>query len=466
MTSKKVKTAIFLIVLAVFQTTNAYADEKKVNLAITSYTKSVEKAEKNFEKAETAGNIDAAYKRVSKELSTLDKKYNNYSDEIKNNADIAALNKRHTTLNNKLPNLEKLAQLQKVVSPYERKLKQLEKKYNTENSSDFVYLADQLEILDKHYGYIPEENKNDPFVVELKKRHNDLVKLQAEEKSAYMDETNAKWERSANEKEISRLSTQLNFDLLQAGKNNKGMSLSDLKKLEEDMPALKQFASDCKGKYSDIVADDPDVKELEDLAANREKYRDQLKYATYNRDLDKRINILSGEIKSLTENDYMESHYLDLFLYEFDDWYIDIEDFFKAGYTSVGMDVPSNKFSELKSLKGTFAKTLNDYVSNSKKWSGKGYEKPSSAFKKKAAASAEKLGMKLVEAGHEDNWFIEKDEYNLPVRKYAPGYVILKKKGESFHRQKAAWFYKVFDGVEYEDASYVQLQNLVTPIKK
>lgn len=466
MKQKKLVTMLILFILGVLFTGNIYADEKKTNAAITSYTNSVEKAEKNFTKAESAGNIDAAYKRVSKELSTLDKKYNRYSDEIKANAEIEALYNRHIALNDKLPQLEKMAKLQKVVSPYERKIKQLEKKYITEKSSDFVYLADQIEILDKHYGYIPEENRSDSIVTELKNRHDNLVNLQSDTETAFLDETNAKWERSANEKEMSNLSAQLRFDLLEAGKNNKGLTMTDLNSLEEDMPGFKQFAQDCSGKYSDIVADDVDAKELADLAINREKYRNQLIYATYNRDLDKRINVLTGEMDSLISNNYMESDYLNLYLYEFDEWYNNIVEFFTEGYNSVGKPIPSAKFEELKNLKGDFAKTLKDYVSNSKKWDGSGYEKPSSAFKKKAASGAKNMGFKLVEAGHEDNWLIERDEYNLPIKKYAPGYVLLKKSGESFYRYKVAWFYKVFDGEKYEEASYVQFQNLVTPIKK
>lgn len=457
---------LFLFILGIFFTANVFADEQETNTAITSYTKSVEKAELNFTKAESAGNIDAAYKRVSKELSSLDKKYDRYSDEIKSNPEIEDLYKRHSALNDKLPLLEKMAKLQKVVSPYERKIKQLEKKYITENSNDFVYLADQLEILDKHYGYIPEENRNDVTVLELKKRHDTLVSLQSDKETAYMDDTNAKWEKSANEKEMSNLSAQLRFDLLEAGKNNKGLTMTDLNSLEEDMPAFKQFAQDCSGKYAAIVAEDPEAKELADLANNREKYRDQLKYATYKRDLDKRIGVLKSEIDSLTTNNYIESDYLDLFLYEFDQWHNDIIKFFTDGYSSLGKPAPTEKFDELKGLKVEFEQTLDNYVSNSDKWDGSNFEKPTSAFKKKADLGAKKMGLKLVEAGYEDNWFIEKDEYNLPVKKYAPGYVLLKKPGESFYRCKAAYFYKVFDGEKYEEASYVQFQNLVTPVKK
>ncbi len=447
-------------------------DEKKTQRTIASYAKYIERAEKKFKKAENAKNAASAFRKCSKDVEALNKRYDKFSDEIKENSEIKKLRERHLVMQKKLSDMESLATVEKIVTPYKRKLEKMEAKFGkTENDNAHSSFLEQLAILGRIYDNISEENRTIPEIVALKKRHDELIQKQKDMASGHKKRIEDDKAKSRLASEYKKKAQSLPFNLLVAGKNNKALRPMDIERLDKRMADFKIFADECEGKYAEPAAtsmsfgDGYKANEVAELAKNRVQYRNQLSFATYKAFLDDKIKRTENTIEEFRKNKFLSPTVLDRFLYKYDEYCNVIIKTVTEAYKSVGKDAPEESFKKLRNMKATFKKVLKQVVAG-QKWSDSKYGKVSVPFKNRSGKVAGKMGMQLRNVGlYGDSWYIEKNDYGIPLKKYAGGFILLKNKKESFCRKYSVKFIRVYDGNKYEPASAVSIVPTVGPVQ-
>ena len=474
------KKIVFAAVLPIFLVTMAWSGaamacdkkcQRKVDRALKSYAKYVEKAEQKSCDTQSGKKASLIQRQCEKALESLDKRYDGfaedqYADEILNHPEIKALRERHLQLKQRLGGLADIDRIEKITEPMARKLRSLESNTcSLESSYMFEPCREGLMYAQQYYEKIPEADRSLPQVKELKERFDKLVEIQ---KQMVAKEGNKETKFMADIALKDEFKQQ-NLNLLLLGKENMATDRLDLiddlgKDLEEVMSRAKQFAKDCRGKYADIAEKEWAATKCE-VAQNAEKYRRQVIIASYKAYLDKQVEQVAKEINFLKNNRSIETSIFNFYMNRYDKYTNRVTKKYEQGYKLAGEQAPAD--NRLKSLKDEFASVLKEVLKANGKWDDSKLHKPSGLIRKKTEEAAKEMDCEVVDIGmNSDAWTVIKTHLGIPLRKYNDGYVLLKAPKESFYRKHHFEVIRAFDGVEYADFSEMKISEIVTPVEK
>lgn len=470
MSQRKVVISLLSLVVFLLSSVTFAANLERT---IKSYDKYVTKVEKNLDKAEKAKNIKFHLTRTEKDLKSLDKRYEKMDEMTKSDAEIKKLREKHLLLAEKYKELSLMGENQNVVKPYERKITTMKKKFvgGDDKLQFYQQFADELAQLQRIYDNIPEEKKSLDIIKNLKKEHDNLIVTQKDMQDKFLKSVEDSRKKSGLAGEFRKTIQNLPFALLVAGKEDKKVSIHDAKRLDKYMDKFAQFEIDCDGKFAEIIKSDDEsagykASEVKELAKNRKKYKDNVTYKAYIRYINEEIAHNKMIIDDFKKDGYINTKYLNLFLYQYKTYYNNVKNDVYAAIKTTGKKQPDDIYKKLNNQNSEFIAVLNStYVK--KKWKKPEFKDVSGAIKKKAVEAAKTINGKLIDLGYvQSGWSIIKNALGVPLRKYREGYILVKLDKEKFYRQYYAHFYREYDGSKYQDATAVQFVKTVTPLKK
>lgn len=457
---------LFLAVLVSATTSSHAADDgSHISKVIMEYSALLENADKDSCYLENRQPCETASSECIVILEALDRLYDAISFELKQHPEMKQLRKKHLKLHSSLIDADERKALEKAIRSYRHRIRSLEKNHCIEGKYSRIESCEKyLQYAEDIYAGIFSIDKTDSRVEELKGRYDVLVRIHLENLAGKKrKQENAKRLRGLKKQyqnELSQIRHQL--AVLKRGKNNRPiMPEIKIRELDDAIPAIKSFAESCKEIFSEIP-DDPDIRDKCELAANCLRYRNQLVIATYKAFLDKSIEELSIAIQGLDENKTIETAHLDLLLHRFDSTCQAIVKRVSAAYASAGYPPPS--FSDLKSLKARFESVLPE-ACTANRWDKKEMRPVTEVLAGLSVKKAAELGLELLDIGQSSaEWQIIKNKSGYPLQMVNSGFALLKHPEEPFARMYRIKFTRIFDGINYDSISTIDISTILRPV--
>lgn len=450
---------------------SAVAAPTKLERAITSYEKYVEKAEQSSCNTELGKPSKALSNSCTKAVDALDKRYDKYSDDIKADPKIVSLRERHETLRGMLEGLERQAAIEQMARKYRLKIERMETKTCPEQehygSRDFELCQEDLEKTDQIKANIPADMLGEPIIKDLIDRHEALRNMPEHMFSVY---------KAANDAFLNGVSLRDEFEgtvhditywsRLEDGKANRpAANIGEVEGLKENLPAIKQLAANCTGKYAEYIQDKPERQAQCELAENADKYYAQFAAASYKVFLQEETEAANSVVSRLENS---SDRYIDVSDYNrlvlgSKEYLADVKERVGESHRLAGLPEPS--YAELEAAVANIPVAIKAAASKNR-WADKETVSVSRAIEKRTAQVVKKMGMKLVKVGRIDApWTLVKNALGIPLYKGTKGWVMMKAPKESFCRIQYASFTRTYDGSEYAPASDVVIVPVIVPVK-
>ena len=460
--------AFTLVALELVAFGSGASANKKLDRAMQSYTKKIERAEQKSCNTDLGKSPQALSRSCARDLKALDKQYDRYSDEIKSDPQMASLHERHEELRKLIPVLEHQAAIDKVARKYRMKIEIMEKKTCPKKESygsgeSAVCLEDVLKA-DKLKEGIPGDMLDEPVIKDLIGRHEELRKMPEHMEQVYGDNNSKFLERGSLIGEFSDTVHDISYyHYLENGKANKPADIGYVEGLKDDLPRIKQLAADCKGKFAEIIQDNPQRQAQCELAENADKYYAQFAAASYKVFLQEEIKEVNAVVSRLEDpkDRYIELSDYNRLVVGGKEYVGDLKKRVGESHKKAGLPEPS--YAELEAAVAKLPGAIKA-AAKANRWADKKTVDVTRAIEKRTAQVVDKMGMKLVKVGRLDEpWTLVKNQLGIPLYKGTKGWVMMKNPKESFCRMQYASFTRTYDGAGYAPASDVGIVSAIVP---
>ena len=466
--------AIRCIVLIVFilapleSLASATANDKKVPKEIKRYAEKIERAEKKSCNAQPGKSAAKRYRICNRDVSALDKRYDHLPGDIKADPQMIRLRKRHESLKKIVKELEHQAALEEISRNYRRHIERMEtrtcRKADRYGANLRWLCAEDVLTADRIKERIPPDIREEPVIRDLVERHEKIRGM-----PAHMDKVMA----DANRDYLAavRLKTDFKNDVhdigcwayLEAGKADKPGRIDDVKRVDKQMPSIRRFAADCKGKYAEYVRQHPRHQTKCELAENAQRYRDQFAAASYTVFLGTEIDEIHTIILRLENDNCIEATGHNRLVNGSQAYLRDVETQVSESRMTVGLPEPS--YSDLEAAVAKLPAKIKA-AADKNRWADKKTAAVSVPVKRLTIQEVEKMGMTLVKVGRSDEpWTLVKNQLGIPLHKTTTGWVMMKNPKDSFCRMQHASFTRTYDGTGYAPVSAVSIDSAIFPTR-
>jgi len=444
----------------------ASTEAKKLEKAIASYTKYIEKAEQKSCNTETGKSAKSLSRSCARDIKALDKRFNRYSDAIKADSTINRLTVRHEKLRSMVKIFDHQATVDKIAYKYRLHIEKMEtktcpKKESYGTRTDELCLEDVMKA-DKIKADIPEEMLTEPTIQDLVKRHNALSRMPAYMASIIAGKKEVMLAGIVLSSEFNERVHQMSYwNRLKDGKANKSGKLVYLEGLNKHIEKYKIFATDCQGKFAEYIQDKPDKQATCELAEHAELYRDRYAAAAYQQFLKEETEQANAISTRLKEDGFIDVPDYNRLVVRNNDYIQDVEK--RVGDSQKKLDLPIPSYIAFEKAVYNIPDALQSATSKNR-WSDNNTIPVSKPIEKLTDQIVKNWDMELVKIGRLDQpWVLVKNELGIPLYKMAKGWVMMKNSNESFCRIQHATYTRTYDGTGYAPASNINIVQAIVP---